>query len=134
MYYNEDDRAQRLFDVFSVLDGQINVSYVNSTEHIVAWHRHFVQTAEVARPVPDSAAPSTGSSYDLLPTADSQRWRLPPPSYPGTFPTGRGARVPAPAAGCRGTRENTPPASHTRTPALGRRSYEPVDPRRPADR
>ena len=31
MYYNEDDRAQRLFDVFDVLDGQINVSYVNST-------------------------------------------------------------------------------------------------------
>ena len=36
MYYNEDDRAQRLLDVFEVLDGQINVSYVNSTEHIVA--------------------------------------------------------------------------------------------------
>ena len=40
MYYHEDDRAQRLFDVFDVLDGQINVSYVNSTEHIVAWHKH----------------------------------------------------------------------------------------------
>ena len=44
MYYNEDDRAQRLFDVFDVLDGQINVSYVNSTEHIVAWHKHNIQT------------------------------------------------------------------------------------------
>ena len=31
MYYNEDDRAQRLLDVFEVIDGQINVSYVNST-------------------------------------------------------------------------------------------------------
>ena len=40
MYYQEDDRAQRLFDVFEVLDGQLNVSYVNSTEHIVAWHKH----------------------------------------------------------------------------------------------
>ena len=29
MYYHEDDRAQRLFDVFDVLDGQVNVSYVN---------------------------------------------------------------------------------------------------------
>ncbi len=44
MYYNEDDRAQRLLDVFDVLDGQINVSYVNSTEHIVAWHKHDIQT------------------------------------------------------------------------------------------
>ena len=44
MYYNEDDRAQRLFDVFDVLDGQINVSYVNSTKHIVAWHKHNIQT------------------------------------------------------------------------------------------
>ena len=44
MYYNEDDRAQRLLDVFEVLDGQINVSYVNSTEHIVAWHKHDIQS------------------------------------------------------------------------------------------
>ena len=44
MYYHEDDRAQRLFDVFDVLDGQINVSYVNSTEHIVAWHKHNIQS------------------------------------------------------------------------------------------
>lgn len=44
MYYHEDDRAQRLFDVFDVLDGQINVSYVNSTEHIVAWHKHEIQS------------------------------------------------------------------------------------------
>ena len=42
MYYNEDDRAQRLLDVFDVLDGQINISYVNSTEHIVAWHKHKI--------------------------------------------------------------------------------------------
>jgi len=44
MYYNEDDRAQRLLDVFDVLDGQINISYVNSTEHIVAWHKHNIQS------------------------------------------------------------------------------------------
>jgi dTDP-4-dehydrorhamnose 3,5-epimerase-like enzyme len=44
MTFNEDDRAQRLLDVFKNIDGQINVSYVNSTDHVVAWHRHFVQT------------------------------------------------------------------------------------------
>ena len=44
VYYHEDDRAQRLFDVFDVLDGQVNVSYVNSTAHIVAWHKHNIQS------------------------------------------------------------------------------------------
>ena len=44
MYYHEDDRAQRLFDVFDVLEGQINVSYVNSTKHIVARHKHNIQS------------------------------------------------------------------------------------------
>lgn len=44
MKFHEDDRAQRLMDVFpDILLGQINVSYVNSTEHIVAWHKHFEQ-------------------------------------------------------------------------------------------
>lgn len=44
MKFHEDDRAQRLIDVFPVLPGQINISYVNSTEHVVAWHRHELQT------------------------------------------------------------------------------------------
>ena len=44
MKFNEDDRAQRLLDVFPSLDGQINISYVNSTSHIVAWHKHEIQT------------------------------------------------------------------------------------------
>lgn len=44
MNYNEDDRAQRLLDVFDFLDGQVNVSYVNNTSHIVAWHKHNLQT------------------------------------------------------------------------------------------
>lgn len=44
MHYHEDDRAQRLLDVFHTLDGQVNVSYINSTEHIVAWHKHEKQT------------------------------------------------------------------------------------------
>jgi len=42
--YNEDDRAQRLLNVFDELPGQINVSTVNSTNHIVAWHAHKIQT------------------------------------------------------------------------------------------
>jgi dTDP-4-dehydrorhamnose 3,5-epimerase-like enzyme len=32
-------------DIFSNLGpGQINISYVNSTNHIVAWHKHNIQT------------------------------------------------------------------------------------------
>ena len=42
--YHEDDRAQRLLNVFDLPVGQINVSYVNSTEHVVAWHAHKIQT------------------------------------------------------------------------------------------
>ena len=43
--FHEDDRAQRLIDVFDCLDGgQLNVSYINSTSHIVAWHAHKLQT------------------------------------------------------------------------------------------
>ncbi len=44
MKFNEDDRAQRLIDVFDFLPGQVNVSYVQSTDHIVAWHKHELQT------------------------------------------------------------------------------------------
>ena len=35
MNYHEDDRPQRLLDVFPLEKGQINISYINSTEHIV---------------------------------------------------------------------------------------------------
>ena len=43
--YHEDDRAQRYLNVFEDLGpGQLNVSYVNATEHIVAWHKHNIQT------------------------------------------------------------------------------------------
>jgi len=43
--YHEDDRAQRYLNVFEEIGvGQLNVSYVNSTEHIVAWHKHNIQT------------------------------------------------------------------------------------------
>ena len=43
--FNEDDRAQRMLDIFSEIpNSQINISYVNSTKHIVAWHKHDIQT------------------------------------------------------------------------------------------
>ena len=42
--YHEDDRAQRLLNIFDLPEGQINVSYVNSTKHVVAWHVHKIQT------------------------------------------------------------------------------------------
>lgn len=42
--FHEDDRAQRLLDVFALTKGQINVSYVNDINHIVAWHKHMIQT------------------------------------------------------------------------------------------
>ncbi len=44
--FHEDDRAQRLQDVYKVgmQDSQINISYVNSTEHCVGWHYHTKQT------------------------------------------------------------------------------------------
>ena len=43
--YNEDDRAQRILNAFPVIPNfQINVSYVESTQHVVAWHMHGLQT------------------------------------------------------------------------------------------
>ena len=44
MVYHEDDRAQRLLDVFPPKEGQVNISFINSTKHIVAWHKHEKQT------------------------------------------------------------------------------------------
>ena len=43
MNFHEDDRAQRFFDVFPSVNGQINISHVNSTSHVVAWHKHEIQ-------------------------------------------------------------------------------------------
>ncbi len=42
--YHEDDRAQRYLNVFPHIEGQLNVSFVNSTKHIVAWHKHDIQS------------------------------------------------------------------------------------------
>tara|TARA_R110000824_G_scaffold205906_1_gene390846 strand:+ start:2420 stop:2827 length:408 start_codon:yes stop_codon:yes gene_type:complete len=42
--YHEDDRGQRLLNIFPEVNGQINITHVNSTSHVVAWHRHKIQT------------------------------------------------------------------------------------------
>lgn len=42
--WNEDDRAQRLLNIFPKMGGQLNVSYINSIDHVVAWHAHKIQT------------------------------------------------------------------------------------------
>jgi dTDP-4-dehydrorhamnose 3,5-epimerase len=42
--YHEDDRAQRCLNLFPDVADQINISHVNSTNHIVAWHKHEKQT------------------------------------------------------------------------------------------
>lgn len=44
--FHEDDRAQRLQDVYRTVmpDSQINISYINSTDHCVGWHFHEKQT------------------------------------------------------------------------------------------
>ena len=43
MPFHEDDRGQRIFDIFPTVNGQINTTIVNSTDHVVAWHRHKIQ-------------------------------------------------------------------------------------------
>lgn len=44
--FHEDDKAQRLQDVFKsgMPDSQINISYINSTSAVVGWHLHTKQT------------------------------------------------------------------------------------------
>jgi dTDP-4-dehydrorhamnose 3,5-epimerase-like enzyme len=44
VHFNEDDRAQRCLDIFPEIKDQVNISYVNSTNHVVAWHKHNIQT------------------------------------------------------------------------------------------
>jgi len=44
MKYNLDSRAQRLIDIFDLGKGQINISIVNSIDHVVGFHQHKLQT------------------------------------------------------------------------------------------
>jgi len=44
MKFHEDDRAQRIIDIFNLNDKQINISVVNSTDHISGLHMHKYRT------------------------------------------------------------------------------------------
>jgi len=47
MEYIEDDKAQRLVDVFPGVGGQVNVAYHHDTNVITAWHKHEFQTDRI---------------------------------------------------------------------------------------
>jgi len=78
--YNEDDRAQRLLNIFEGLDGQLNVSHVNSTDHVVAWHKHEIQTDywvcikgsfKVGLAIPTTSITYSGEVFDDKDNIDS---------------------------------------------------------------
>lgn len=93
----EDDRAQRIFDVFEKTPGQINVSYVNSTKHVVAWHKHNVQTdywcclkgsfkVGLASPktgIPQEAGDFYDISFEYLSDKNFRVLEIPPGIYHG---------------------------------------------------
>ena len=89
--YNEDDRAQRLLNVFDLEAGQINVSYVNSTKHVVAWHVHKIQTDywaclkgsfKVGLAIPESDG-SHIVKWEYLSDKSSKTLKIPPGVYHG---------------------------------------------------
>ena len=86
--FNEDDRAQRALNIFDDIDGQINISYVHSTKHIVAWHRHNVQidywycikgSFKVGIAYPDNGQ----VEWEFLSDKNPRVLRIPPPLYHG---------------------------------------------------
>lgn len=91
--YHEDDRAQRLLNIFDIPDGQINVSYVNSTEHVVAWHHHKIQTDywtclkgsfKVGLAVPDPKMPGAHIvKWEYLSDKTTKAIKIPPGVYHG---------------------------------------------------
>jgi dTDP-4-dehydrorhamnose 3,5-epimerase len=96
MHFNEDDRAQRLLNVFPEINGQINISYVNSTNHIVAWHKHNIQTdywiclkgsfkVGLAYPieVPQEAGDIYNVKWEYLSDKNFQVLTIPPGVYHG---------------------------------------------------
>ena len=85
--YNEDDRAQRLLNIFDDINGQLNISYVNSTQHIVAWHKHNIQTDywycikgsfKVGLAYPDGHV-----EWEYLSDKNPRVLKIPPPIYHG---------------------------------------------------
>ncbi len=85
--YHEDDRAQRLLNVVNDTNGQINITYVNSTQHVVAWHRHDIQTDywccikgsfKVGLAYPDGNV-----KWEYLSDKNLRVLKIPPPIYHG---------------------------------------------------
>ena len=85
--YHEDDRAQRLLDVFPLEKGQINISYINSTKHIVAWHKHLKQTDYwvcIKGSIKVGLATDKGSyTFDYLSEKNQKILEIPPGIYHG---------------------------------------------------
>ena len=95
--FHEDDRAQRYLNIFKELGpGQINVSYVNSTQHIVAWHKHNIQTdywcclkgsfiVGLASPanVPQEAGDIYDVKFEYLSEKNPRILKIPPGIYHG---------------------------------------------------
>ena len=99
--YNEDDRAQRFLNIFELNDAQINVSIVESTRHIVAWHKHDIQTDYWAC-VKGSfkvglAIPKSDGGYDVvweyLSDKNQKTLEIPPGVYHGYKATKPGSII-----------------------------------------
>ena len=86
--FNEDDRAQRYLNVFEKIGpGQVNISYVNSTKHVVAWHKHNIQTdywvcIKGAFKV-GLATHEEGAKFEYLSDRNPQVLKIPPGVYHG---------------------------------------------------
>ena len=86
--YHEDDRAQRYLDIFKNLGpGQINISYVNSTEHVVAGHKHNIQT-DYWVSIKGSfkivlATHEDGATFEYLSDKNPRVLKIPPGIYHG---------------------------------------------------
>jgi len=89
--YHEDDRAQRVLNLFDLKDGQINISHVNSTSHVVAWHVHEIQTdywfcakgsfkVGLAEPQPDGIH---SVRWEYLSDKNPRALKIPPGTYHG---------------------------------------------------
>ena len=94
MNYHEDDRAQRLLDIFPVSEGQVNISYINSTDHIVAWHKHEEQT-DYWICLKGSlkigwATEEDGCEFKYLSDKNLQVMEIPPGVYHGPFKSENG--------------------------------------------
>jgi len=92
--FHEDDRAQRLQDVYKegMPDAQINISYINSTGHIVGWHSHTRQTEywfvikgslKVGLAIPSNSGSNHEVKFEYLSDKDLRTLEIPPGIHHG---------------------------------------------------